>query len=296
MYTQDLIGSRPVLVWIHGGAFVGGSGNSDWYGPEYLVQDGILVVSINYRLGILGFFSTGDDVAQGNYGMKDMVEALRWVRDNIAAFGGDPNNVSIAGESSGAGSVHFLVLSSMASGLFRGAIPQSGSALNPWALQPNPNARAIELANAIGISTTSSEVIVSAMRDLPISTIIPRTPDLPEPNGFRPAAFTIVVEPENGPETPFLTELPLQILLAGTYNQVPLMIGFNEAENLQRMIDPLLDISNPDNLVPTIWNVEEGSTYSTSIANAFANYYWNGGPPTDADRPALVEVRIFMRK
>ncbi|KAK3926001.1 Esterase FE4 [Frankliniella fusca] len=102
----------PVMVWIHGGAFLTGSG---WmYGPEFILDKDVILVSFNYRLGVLGFLSTGDDVIPGNFGMKDQVQLLRWVRDNIVAFGGDPGQVTIFGESAGGASVHALTLSPLA--------------------------------------------------------------------------------------------------------------------------------------------------------------------------------------
>lgn len=114
VYSSSLTGARAVMVWIHGGSFSSGSGDSWVYGPDFLVNDGVVVVTMNYRLGTLGFLGTGDGVAQGNYGMKDMVEALRWVRTNIAAFGGNPNAVTVFGESSGSASVSWRKLSDTA--------------------------------------------------------------------------------------------------------------------------------------------------------------------------------------
>lgn len=107
---------KPVLLYIHGGSFVGGSGLSGGNGPDYLMDHDIVLITINYRLGLLGFFSTGDEYAPGNYGMKDVVEALRWVQNNIKSFGGDPNRVTIAGESAGGAAVAFQVVSPMARG------------------------------------------------------------------------------------------------------------------------------------------------------------------------------------
>ncbi|KAK3923637.1 Venom carboxylesterase-6, partial [Frankliniella fusca] len=102
----------PVMVYVHGDGFLTGSG---WkYGPEFLLDRDVVLVSFNYRLGALGFLSTGDDVIPGNFGMKDQVQLLRWVRDNIAAFGGDPDQVTIFGESAGGASVHALTLSPLA--------------------------------------------------------------------------------------------------------------------------------------------------------------------------------------
>lgn len=106
VYTQSIIDKRPVMVWIHGGAFILGSGDDAMYGPDYFVTEDVVYVTINYRLGILGFLSTGDRHAPGNYGMKDMVMALKWVKANIVNFGGDPDNITIFGESAGGVAVH----------------------------------------------------------------------------------------------------------------------------------------------------------------------------------------------
>lgn len=104
-----------VVVFIHGGAFIGGEGII--YGPQYLLDNNDFVyVSINYRLGILGFASTGDNILPGNNGMKDQVAALKWIQRNIGAFGGNPKNVTISGMSAGASSVHYHLLSPMSKG------------------------------------------------------------------------------------------------------------------------------------------------------------------------------------
>lgn len=107
---------RPVLVLIHGGNFNYLSGRSDYYGPNYMMDYDIVLVTINYRLGALGFFSTGDKYAPGNYGLKDQVEALKWVKKYIKFFGGDANKVTISGENAGAASVGLHLISPMSRG------------------------------------------------------------------------------------------------------------------------------------------------------------------------------------
>jgi len=122
---------RPVFVWIYGGGFSGGSSADPLYDGENLARKGVVVVTLNYRLGALGFLSTpqltkesGHD-ASGNYGLLDQIAALKWIRQNIAAFGGDPGNVTIAGQSAGAGSVGFVSMSPLAKGLFRRSLAES---------------------------------------------------------------------------------------------------------------------------------------------------------------------------
>nr|CAD7198129.1 unnamed protein product [Timema douglasi] len=101
----------PVMVWFHGGGWVSGAGTSKFYGPQFLLDKDIVLVTVTYRLGPIGFLSTGDEAAPGNFGLKDQVAALRWVQDNIAVFGGNPNSVTIFGESAGGASVHYHILS-----------------------------------------------------------------------------------------------------------------------------------------------------------------------------------------
>jgi para-nitrobenzyl esterase len=127
---------RPVIVWIHGGGFTSGSGGVPLYDGAGPASKGVVMVTINYRLGVFGFLAhpeltkeSGHN-ASGNYGLLDMFAALQWVRKNIAAFGGDPANVTIAGQSAGAFAVNYLMASSLAKKLFQRAIAESGGAFN----------------------------------------------------------------------------------------------------------------------------------------------------------------------
>jgi para-nitrobenzyl esterase len=130
VYTPSAdAGRRPVMVWIHGGAFTGGSNRSAWYDGSSFARQGVVVVVINYRLGALGFLRLGDrERGSANRGLLDQVAALEWVRDNIDAFGGDPARVTLFGESAGAMSIGALLGIPAAAGLFQGAVLQSGAA------------------------------------------------------------------------------------------------------------------------------------------------------------------------
>lgn len=164
------------MVYIHGGSFSGGSGNDLIWGPDYFVDDGVVMVTINYRLGPLGFLSTNDNNAPGNYGLKDGVLALKWIKKNIAQFGGDPNRVTIFGESAGGVYVHYLVLSPMARGLFARAISQSGSALNPWAYETNPQDATHRFARKLGISFTNNADLIEKLRKVNFNDLIKAIP------------------------------------------------------------------------------------------------------------------------
>ncbi|MEO8258819.1 MAG: carboxylesterase family protein, partial [Acidobacteriota bacterium] len=154
---------RPVMVWIYGGGFTGGSGGLQWYDGENLAAKGPVIVTINYRLGSLGFFAhpelareSGHN-ASGNYGMMDAIAALQWVKRNISAFGGDPNNVTVAGESAGAIMVGALVGSPQAKGLFHRAIAESGGwmGLTMSRMRPGATAQAdgVKTMEALGVKT-----------------------------------------------------------------------------------------------------------------------------------------------
>ncbi|KAJ7384148.1 hypothetical protein OS493_023476 [Desmophyllum pertusum] len=122
--------SLPVLVYIHGGAYEGGT--AIMYPSDILALHGVVVVVIQYRLGPFGFLTTGDSAAPGNLGMLDQVEALKWVKENIGYFGGNPSQVTIFGESAGATSVTLHLLSPLSKGLFHQAIAESGSLRKSW--------------------------------------------------------------------------------------------------------------------------------------------------------------------
>ena len=134
----------PVLVWIYGGGFNAGATSDPNYSGEKLAQKGVVLVSIAYRVGLLGFFAhpelSGESPhrASGNHGLLDMVAGLEWVQKNIAAFGGDPHKVTIFGESAGGIAVSMLCASPLAKGLFHGAISQSGGSFGPPAAHDFP--------------------------------------------------------------------------------------------------------------------------------------------------------------
>ena len=123
---------KPVIVWIHGGAFTGGSGSVALYDGTAMAQQDVVFVTINYRLGVFGFLAhpllsaESPNHVSGNYGILDQLAALHWIKDNIAAFGGDPDNVTIDGQSAGSTSVNVLVASPLGKGLFKRAIAESG--------------------------------------------------------------------------------------------------------------------------------------------------------------------------
>ena len=161
---------RPVMVWIHGGAFIWGAGDTPWYdGTKFAVHGDVVVVTINYRLGPFGFMHLSDlfdgaFAGSGNAGILDQIAALEWVRDCIPAFGGDPDRVTVFGESAGAASVATLLGTPGARGLFRAAIPQSGAA--SWtSTRDRATGIAARVVENLGIRAGDSEALLAASTD-----------------------------------------------------------------------------------------------------------------------------------
>ncbi|XP_049950224.1 esterase E4-like isoform X1 [Schistocerca serialis cubense] len=224
----------PVMVWIHGGGYTVGSGNTDMYGPDYLLEHGVVVVTLNYRLGVLGFMSTGDSVVTGNMGLKDQVMALRWVKDNISAFGGDTDNITIFGESAGSRACHLHVLSPMAKGLFHRAICQS-SVASRGSLDAPVAERTFRLAHHLGLKQgASSEELLAFMREVPARKLVEemmhcrsqKDKTLQEMFPFRPT-----LEPA-GTEGALITEDPADIISSGQFTPVPIIFGVTSQEGL----------------------------------------------------------------
>ncbi|XP_050304288.1 juvenile hormone esterase-like [Anthonomus grandis grandis] len=164
VYTTNITGNLPVMVWIHGGTFQAGSNSIGEFPPDYFLEKGVIMAAINYRLGVFGFLSTSDSSASGNWGLKDQVLALKWVKNNIQYFGGDPDNITIFGESAGAASISYLVQSNQTQGLFKAAIMQSGSSLCHWTLSLSPEEKASRVGLRLGIITFSSETLINRLR------------------------------------------------------------------------------------------------------------------------------------
>lgn len=156
------------MVYIHGGQFLRGSNN---VGPDYLLKEDIVLVSINYRLGLLGFLVLNDTSLNvpGNAGLKDQILALKWVKKNIKAFNGDPARITIFGISAGAVSIDFILLSPLAKNLFHGAIIQSGSVVNPWAIGTfDP----VDFCRYLGQNNLSEKEIFELLINLPAEQMI----------------------------------------------------------------------------------------------------------------------------
>nr|XP_009490788.1 PREDICTED: fatty acyl-CoA hydrolase precursor, medium chain-like isoform X2 [Pelecanus crispus] len=206
----------PVFVWIHGGGFVFGAASS-YDGSALAAFDNVVVVTIQYRLGIPGYFSTGDKHARGNWGYLDQVAALQWIQENIIHFGGDPGSVTIAGESAGGISVSALVLSPLAKGLFHKAISESGTSVGIL-FTDHPEEEAQRIAAASGCEKSSSAATVECLREKTEEEIVQITLKLP---------FLFISACADGV---FFPKSPRQLLSAKMISAVPYIIGVNNCE------------------------------------------------------------------
>jgi para-nitrobenzyl esterase len=266
----------PVMFWIHGGGLINGS--STPYNPELLVKKGVIVVTINYRLGYLGFFAQSAIDAEGhlngNYGLMDQQFALKWVRRNIANFGGDPDRVTIFGESAGGQSVYAQLASPLAAGMFRGAISESGS----YAEFQNYFSYIVTLAQA---ETTGSPSVPSGAAIADSAGCTDQTASCLR---AVPAATLVAAEPF--PLYPFvdgtlLTQTISAAFASGEFNQVPVISGTNHDEyrlfvalDYDLVGNPILTSGQYDTAVNALW----GATLAPPVLAFYPlAAYPNGG-------------------
>jgi para-nitrobenzyl esterase len=266
----------PVMVWLHGGSFTNGS--SDPYDPTRLVKKGVIVVTLNYRLGYLGFFAQSAIDAEGhlngNYGLMDQQFALKWVHDNIAGFGGDPDRVTIFGQSAGGQSVYAQLASPLAAGLFGGAIAQSGSYVNfqdyfdfivPLAVAETTGTAGVPAGAAISATVGCADQTASCLRAVPASALVAI-----EPSRLYPFA-----------DGTLLTQTISAAFASGQFNRVPVISGTNHDEwryfvalEYDLVGNPILTSAEYDTAMTALW----GPAYQPSVLSLypFANYPFGG--------------------
>uniref|UniRef100_A0A6P7F0V5 Carboxylic ester hydrolase n=2 Tax=Diabrotica virgifera virgifera TaxID=50390 RepID=A0A6P7F0V5_DIAVI len=232
--------SYPVLFFLYGGGFMGGASTFTAAGPHYLIEGEVIVVTASYRVGPFGFLSTGDAASPGNYGLKDQTLALKWVRDNIKYFGGDPDKVTIHGASAGGASVTFHLASPQSRGLFRAGISHSGSLLMPWAYQDGAKEIAYRLAQAIDGNfdpTATTEELVQFLRSATADQVNMAAKTFQESIGNEQIVQGFFFGPviEQPSETAFITEPMYSTIEGGRMSKVPLFIGINSEEALDRI-------------------------------------------------------------
>ncbi|KAM8770053.1 neuroligin-1 isoform 1-T2 [Rhynchonycteris naso] len=262
---RDSGGPKPVMVYIHGGSYMEGTGNL--YDGSVLASYGnVIVITVNYRLGVLGFLSTGDQAAKGNYGLLDLIQALRWTSENIGFFGGDPLRITVFGSGAGGSCVNLLTLShysegnrwsNSTKGLFQRAIAQSGTALSSWAVSFQPAKYARVLATKVGCNVSDTVELVECLQKKPYKELVDQ--DI-QPARYH-IAFGPVIDGDVIPDDP-------QILMEqGEFLNYDIMLGVNQGEGLkfvENIVDSDDGISASDfdfavsNFVDNLYGYPEG--------------------------------------
>ncbi|XP_014476726.1 PREDICTED: esterase FE4-like [Dinoponera quadriceps] len=302
VYTPilDKEARKAVMVWFHGGGFNTGFGDDLFFGPDFLIEHDVVVVTLNYRLGAIGFLNTGDKSAPGNAGLKDQVMALKWVKDNIHYFGGCPNRVTIFGEDAGASSVQLHMMSPMSDGLFNGAIQQSGSAMNTWAISYNPRELAFKLGEQLDIETTDSGELVAKLAEFTPKELVAASEDLMNTentmNG-RFSAFLPSVEADLGQEI-FLPADPWTLLKTGKIADVPVMAGITADETaffVQMMLGNIDQMNEHfENFLPDDLNVTDAGQRNQLGESLKSFYFGDKSISTDTTKEFMTMLDDVM--
>uniref|UniRef100_A0A8C5T1W7 Carboxylesterase type B domain-containing protein n=1 Tax=Malurus cyaneus samueli TaxID=2593467 RepID=A0A8C5T1W7_9PASS len=264
---HDQNSKKPVMVYIHGGSYMEGTGNMI-DGSILASYGNVIVITINYRLGVLGFLSTGDQAAKGNYGLLDQIQALRWIEENIGSFGGDPKRVTIFGSGAGASCVSLLTLSHYSEGLFQKAIIQSGTALSSWAVNYQPAKYTRILADKVGCDMLDTTDLVECLRNKNYKELIQQT--------ITPATYHIAFGPVIDGDV--IPDDPQILMEQGEFLNYDIMLGVNQGEGL-KFVDGIVD--NEDGVSP--------NDFDFSVSNFVDNLY---GYPEGKD--TLRETIKFM--
>ncbi|XP_055857560.1 juvenile hormone esterase-like [Episyrphus balteatus] len=223
----------PVMLYIHGGGFTTGNGNSDKHNPLYLLQEGVVVVTFNYRLGVLGYLSLPEAGIPGNAGLKDQVLVMKWIRQNISQFNGDPNNITLFGQSSGGSCTHLHLFLDNSKNLFQKAIIHSGVIIMPSMIDDDAPAKTRNLAKLVGCTSEDPHEILKFLQSynnleeflkpLVIDGLPVWNPDIP----IKP-----VIE-DDSPEA-VITKSVFESMCEPNSVQVPVIMGYTDAEGLSR--------------------------------------------------------------
>lgn len=274
------------MVWIHGGAWLHGSNYHLFYGPDYILNHDVVLVTVNYRVGVMGFISSETVDCPGNFGLKDQVEALKWVRNHISSFGGNSDSVTIFGESAGGASVNYLLQSEKPKGLFHRAIQQSGTILNSWA-QPLHRGvaqkRALKMAELVNCDNKERdwEKIVSCLKQVDAIELTSKTGNLHEWNRYPFFVFQPVVESRH--KDAFLYERPREVSLNSL--DIPILTGVTTGEGILSTAhllsneDLLNDVkTNVEKRFPLLFSYDHwDKKKQDEITKAFLEFYLKNG-------------------
>ncbi|XP_067207617.1 carboxylic ester hydrolase isoform X2 [Linepithema humile] len=294
----------PVMFYVHGGGFLGGGSHSAFHGPRFLLDQDIILVTVNYRLGPLGFLSTEDLECPGNLGLKDQQQALRWVQENIAHFGGDPNRVTIFGNSAGGASVHYHMVSPLSEGLFHRGISQSGTFYCPWTLTPPGTAKknAKILGSHLNCKTQDSKEFIECLRTKTAKEII-GTDHIFQQFGYCPLIpFRPVIEPKH--PGAFITEDPVISVREGRLADVPWMTGITSEEGslkvpgiyggnlVKRLNDDFINIAPISLLFQEKYRLHDKKV-TDEISSTIRKYYFGHDDIDESDKARFNAINMY---
>ncbi|KAK4880602.1 hypothetical protein RN001_008748 [Aquatica leii] len=299
VYTPKVTKDKllPVIFYIHGGGFVKGNANPSFWGPDLLLDKDVVFVTLNYRLGALGFLSTGDSVVPGNNGLKDQSLGLKWVKNNIEQFGGNPEKITVAGQSAGGASVYFHLLSPLSRDIPYAAISVSGITPSVWSLAQKGEAKrmAKRLAESLSCSTDSSQLMVDCLRKISAYNIVGKSKEFMVFNYDPSIIYKPVIESNS--KNAFLPENPLKTIKSSKISQIPFMTGITTEDgafksssvyNDNRLVEKLN--SNFNEILPLFLHYDEVGFDTDHISKAIRQFYFKGNDVNDNTKAELTDV------
>lgn len=277
------------MIFIHGGGFKWGSGNSSMYGGDHLVDKDVVVVTINYRCGPLGFLCLNTPEVPGNAGLKDVIQAIRWVKSNIHNFGGSSGNITVFGESAGGVATSALTASPLSKELIHKVIVQSGTALGEAFFQKDPLDNSRKLAKQLGCDSENADEILDFLTSTSVRDIVEAAEAVENPLAFfenSAQMFALVVEKEFPGVEAFLTESFFDILSSGRTANIPVMVGATEVE-----LPMYINNDDVSIFIPTSFNLAKGSEERKEITEQIKKIYFKSG---DLDKDNLDEYYVLL--
>jgi len=296
VFTRDLVvkKKRPVIIWIHGGSFSRGSAAE--YDPDYLLDEDIVLVTIQYRLGMFGFLSTETAAAPGNYGMLDQVAAMQWVKQNIEAFSGDPGSITIMGQQAGGASVHYHMLSPITRGLFNRAVSMSGTALCWWASIKRPQEKAKRLARLLECPQEDQddmEKLIECVREKPMFDLMNTHPNFYQWKHLDQTqepmtAWSPRVDPEASMS--FMPQEPIDLMTSGNFQHIPWIVGVTDDEGATRSAAFFADMAGVkefedkfEKYGPLMFGFHDGQSEAPKVMAKKVKDFYLGDKPMDQD-------------
>ncbi|XP_022903448.2 esterase FE4-like isoform X1 [Onthophagus taurus] len=297
VYTRSLENEKkPVMVFFHPGGFYEGISSSEFFGPHYILDQDIVLVVPNYRLQTLGFLATGSKEAPGNNGLKDQVQVLRWVQQNIASFSGDPNNVTICGYSAGGMSVTLHMVSPMSRGLFHKAISMSGTAFGVQPIISDQLRLAKKQAQLVNCPEEVDNGLIDCLKSKTSEELSNNLEGYQEFLYDPIWLWMPVIEPDFGQER-FLVEHPIKSVVNKRVADVPLLIGVTKDEFGGRsyfVVNNQTALKEFDENYKTIWPIifgyERDSQFSLNVSEGLRKFYFPGNEIDESKRQGIADL------